>query len=400
MAFMSEVVIDRKNEDELRRYLTANRKRDFPYHIPWKGPRPVRFDVYKVPIKALHFNFNNTRLRAELDGRLYQDDEKANPESKNHQEIVENILLESKWIGEIETKRLTEDLQLRGQLDPAVATVDGVLIDGNRRLAIFRRLTRSRQNPAFSQMEVCVLPRDATIDDLKELEMRIQMSHSFKVGYGKINAALEFRSLHRDLDWTLQRIESVTGKEFKKSEINGMIEIIDLIDGYLEFLPPRGAHRKRYADLDKGWESFANLNNILSYFERRRVQKDELERIRLLGFGIIRYESSTYADIRNLGNVLKDRKAANKLREQSDTLNGRKLNDFLEPDRIAREVENLRLAREALKQSQEDPKRSLRLALKRLDGVKISRVKKNDNEFFEILQALKRRIAEIEKQLG
>lgn len=398
---LGQVSIDHRHAKELGKYLTKDRKREYPYPIPWRGPKLIRFEVYRVPINVLRFNFGNTRIRAELEGIMHDIGGEIDPEDPAQQMRVETILLESKNIGEMETRKLKEDLQRRGQLDPVVSTIDGVLIDGNRRLAIFRSLDRDAlSDREFSEMDTCVLPADANTNDLKELEMRIQMSHDFRVPYVNMNAALEFRDLHRNLGWALERIEELTLNQFKKSVIEDMIEIIDLIDEYLGSIPPKGKYTKRYTSLSKGWESFHNLHYTLSYWKRREISSEQLDRLKLFGFEIIHHQKSTYSDVRAFNHILKDTNSFEKLKEDSETLKGHKLASFLDPARVEREYENLQAAKEVLKESQEDPKKALKLALRRILKIKASRVNANDRELIVLLKQLKLRILELEKRLG
>lgn len=361
----------------------------------------IRFEVFRIPTSVLRFNFNNTRIRAELEGIMHDNGVNLNPDSAEQQSSVEKILLESKSIGEMETQKLREDLERRGQLDPVISTADGVLIDGNRRLAIFRSLAREDATKKdFSEMDVSVLPADATTDDLKELEMRIQMSHNFRLQYLSINAALEFRDLHRNLGWTLERIEELTLRQFRKTVIEDMIEIVDLIDEYLNAIPPQGKYAKHYSLLKKGWESFHNLHYTLGYWERRSVSGEELERFKLFGFAIIHHEKSTYYEIRNFNKILKDKFALEKLKSDSDILKGRRLDRSLEPKRVQQEYENLQAAKEILKDSQEDPKKSLRIILRRMNTIKASRLTGADAELRALIKSIKRKIESMEERVG
>ena len=259
------IVWNRRKMEQLNKFRTKSNKRAYPYSIPWKSAKPIPFTVYKVPTHLLSYNFKNTRIKAELEGLVYKKHERPDSDNPKHHEMIQDILLHSRWIGELETNKLTEDLLKRGQLDPVIATPDGVLIDGNRRLAIFRYLDKNEpKSKGFSELETCFLPESATEHDLKELEMRLQMYHQFQVKYGDINTALEFRYLHRDLKWSIGRISDITGNQYTETQIEKMIEIIDMIDEYLDEVPPSKSHRKQYATLDKGWESFDNIYRMLS----------------------------------------------------------------------------------------------------------------------------------------
>ncbi len=277
-----------KKRLKLEEYLKKSSKLPNQKRIPWRGDIPIPFDTYKVPINLLSYNFTNTRIRSELTGYLQKTKKESNPNDPEQIEQVENILLNSRWFGEMATITLKEDLKTRGQLDAAVITPDGVLIDGNRRFAIFNRYSKDEPHENYSFMEVCVLPEDSTLDELKALEMRLQMSQEFRVGYGEINTALEFKNLHESLGWSIEEITKVTMRHYKESKVRDMIRTIDIIDECLEDYPPRHTHSRQYNILDKGWESFMNLMNLLKWTEKKNPNDKELfDRRKLFGFQII-----------------------------------------------------------------------------------------------------------------
>lgn len=387
---------NQKRVIELRKYLMDENKQDYPYKIPWRGDKPVPFDVYKVPIDVLNYNFQNTRLRAELESYLYKTGEKIEPEDKQQQKIVERILLNSEFIGE-ETDRLLRDLIKRGQLDPGVSAIDGTIIDGNRRLAIFHQLVKQGYDK-FREMEICVLPTDATKTDLKELEMRIQMSHPFRVGYGNINTALEFRNLHRTLGWPLEKIERVTSGQYKKSRIERMITVIDLIDEYLKELPPAGKHEKEYTLVEKGWESFDNLYSYLNWSTKYSEPQRTLFRKRF-GFQIISKKETTYNDIRQFGRILKDKNLREKLENESNTLRGKHASTYLDRRIVESEWSIFEKFKMSYKESQVDPKMIANQALKKLLSIKLGKIQRVDKELTEILNRIERRVQELKDRV-
>ena len=375
--------------NKLKPYLTVEYRRDHPYNIPWRGARPVPFSIYRIPTDLLYYNFNNTRIKAELEGELYKRHQIINRDDKEHIKIVQKILLKSKWIG-TETTKLTSDLQKRGQLDPVVATPDGTLIDGNRRLAIFKYLqNKEPDSREFGELETCILPVESTENDLKEFEMRLQMYHQFQVPYGDINTSLEFRYLHKELKWDLDRIEEITGGQYKKTKIQNMINIIDIVDEYLELIPTRGQHRRQYSTLKKGWESFDTIYRMIQWTRRTNPNDKNLVQDRkYFGFTIIRSENTTYGDVRNFYSVLRSEEANRKLINNSNTLQGKRLHDFMDPDRIKYEIRQLEDALEFLKALKANPYRVIEQAYKKLDTINPSQINKKDKKLEPLLKKL------------
>ena len=398
---MSEVIPwDQIKLKQLKEYLKTNEEPIRTHRIPWRGDQLVEFDVFKVPTKILSYNFYNTRIRAELLGYLHNHNQEFDPKNTGQQKEVQNILLNSKYFGGLNTQRLSDDLQNRGQLDPAISTPDGVLIDGNRRLAILRQLEENYKNGQFSEMEICVLPENATQDDLKALEMRLQMTKSFRVGYGDFNIALEFRYLFKELDWPAEQIEDITGDYYKVRKILDMIKIIDMIDECLLLVEPRGKYENQYTLLNKGWESFANLYNLLKWTERN--EPDAIEKLtnrKIYGFQIIMSPETTYSDVRDFYRILKEDGSREKLEKLSDTLQGKNLEHPLELSRIKQEVKYLESAQMTWQEIHESPSKIAKAVLKKLNTIKVDRVERNDHSLLNTLDHIIEKASSLRKKI-
>ena len=71
-------------------------KRKFEVPIHSDG-RKEAFDVYKIPVEHLKYNFLNVRIKAELRKKQRELGRILNPASNDEQKIVEKILLTSKF---------------------------------------------------------------------------------------------------------------------------------------------------------------------------------------------------------------------------------------------------------------------------------------------------------------
>ena len=392
--------LDTNKQRKIFNYLKTQKQLPIRGRFPWRGDNLVDFKVYKIPTGLLSYNFYNTRIRSELVGYLHKKGE-LNPNDAKQKEKVHSILLKSKWFGAVATTRLMNDLQNRGQLDPAIARPDGILIDGNRRLAILREIEKKLKHAElksddFSKMYVCFLPNDSSFDDLKELEMRIQMTQPFRVKYRDINTALEFRYLHQDLKWDIKYIEEITKKYYKEKKIRNMIRIINLIDECLKLLPPQGEFEKQYTKLDKGWEGFANLDSIIQWAEKDKPDKIEWQKnIKYLGFQIISSTDTTYADIRKLKNVLKMPSACDVIEDISPTLNGHNKFNLLEKSKIAEEIDCLKHAYAVYIDEHDSPYKRASDALKKLESIKIRNTIYSDPKLLTIIDKIDKKLNEI-----
>jgi hypothetical protein len=90
---------------------------------------------------------------------------------------------------------LKNDLRERGQRETAVVTAEGILINGNRRVAAMRELYRDEHNLDAHYVRGFVLPADATADEVRELEAELQVSKTFLEDYSWINRGFLLKEL-------------------------------------------------------------------------------------------------------------------------------------------------------------------------------------------------------------
>ncbi|HKU27331.1 MAG TPA: hypothetical protein VJQ54_17805 [Candidatus Sulfotelmatobacter sp.] len=105
---------------------------------------------------------------------------------------------------------LKEDLKSRRQQEPGVVTAEGVLINGNRRAAALRSLFVDDTHLDARYVRCLVLPEDATIDEILDLETELQIARDFKEEYSWINEALLIEELYaregRDYERVARRL--------------------------------------------------------------------------------------------------------------------------------------------------------------------------------------------------
>lgn len=393
---MSEIHWNSHNLQKLKKYKTDDHKLDYKFPIPWRKEIPTEFPIYKMPLSVLYYNFRNTRIRAELEGKFKKVIDRIDTTEEKNIDFVEQILLSSNWISDLDTEKLINDLRDRGQLDPVIATPDGVLIDGNRRLAIFHKIGIDHPDwEGFSEMKVCVLPDDATKDELKELEMRVQMFQTFRIGYGDINIALEFRSLHREFGWGFEKITKLTGKRYDEKLIDKMIKVIDIVDDYLKWV----GEEKQYITVDRKWESFENLYRLLEWSKKQDISDPEIINNRkILGFKLIRFKASTYRYIRKYYRVLRNEESRKSLEKRSDTLRGHKLDNFSN-HHVMEEVGNVFDAEDYLNTIKQDPTNVVEMALKKLQTIKVSHIEKGDESLKKALDRLLQKINSLREKI-
>ena len=90
-----------------------------------------------------------------------------------------------------------EELQSEEQREPLLITSGGVVVNGNRRLAAMRELFTEHPGEFrhFSHVDCAVLPDSVTSDEIREIEVRLQMRPETKLPYGWVDESLAVREL-------------------------------------------------------------------------------------------------------------------------------------------------------------------------------------------------------------
>ncbi|WP_110665705.1 hypothetical protein [Salinicola halophilus] len=102
-----------------------------------------------------------------------------------------------------------DELARQGQqTEPLLITFDGVVVNGNRRLAAMRALFDEdpARYAAFARVRATVLPADATAADAEYVESTLQLAPETKLAYTWINRRLKLRRQRRELELPVARI--------------------------------------------------------------------------------------------------------------------------------------------------------------------------------------------------
>lgn len=117
---------------------------------------------------------------------------RAGQESESIQQLQHEILANLARKGKDSSINAVIDvLRKEKQREPLLITTDGVVVNGNRRLAAMRELSteNTTDNDAFQYIDVMVLPNDATPDDILDIEASLQGKPETKLEYDWIGDA-------------------------------------------------------------------------------------------------------------------------------------------------------------------------------------------------------------------
>ncbi|HDR9808131.1 TPA: hypothetical protein QDC55_005963 [Burkholderia cenocepacia] len=162
-----------------------------------------------LEVKWVRFSTLNHRTKAEQQRHVHRIDNKSlfksDPLGPAAQAAQFEILKSQSGFLD-----LKEDLKNRRQQEPGVVTAEGVLINGNRRAAALRSLFIDDAHMDARYVRCLVLPEDATIDEVLDLETELQIARDFKEDYSWINEALLIEELYaregRDYDRVAKKL--------------------------------------------------------------------------------------------------------------------------------------------------------------------------------------------------
>lgn len=164
------------------------------------------------------------------------------------------------------------------QTEPLLIERDGIVLNGNRRLAAMRDLMARDPNryAAFADLRVAVLPAGLSRSAIEFIEAGLQMAPEMKLDYSWINRRLKLRQHAADLP----EADILSAYRFDGAEdIRNELEELELAERYLEWIGSSG----EYGLVADESESFEGLSAQLD------ALKDEAAKPlwRLLGFAML-----------------------------------------------------------------------------------------------------------------
>lgn len=259
------------------------------------GGNTRNFDVYEVDISLLKFNHLNGRIASAVAefGQI------NGTELKNlsEEQINENI---TNWIwgkSLSQNKATLENIKLKGQIEPGVITKDGIIVDGNRRFMLIKKL-----NEAGHPLKFRTIILDETYTDgadvelnIKRLETSIQLGQDEKVDYDPIEKYLrvkDFVENYIEEGKLLTKVEVASMMKLKNAnEVDKYYEICKLMDEYLQTF----GMDNLYSRLANTEDLFINLHNQLINLKKqtnkvvREIDETDIFEYKMYGFYSIRW---------------------------------------------------------------------------------------------------------------
>ena len=237
--------------------------------------------VLRVPVSALILNIDNRRFAAERQLFEQQLGHSLDPENNEDDALsVEAILLDGnlaldgdRVVGKPNKDYLAlrQDWQRRKQESPFWILADGTVRNGNRRLAMLRRLQREEGAEGNDHVEAVVLDV-LGINELAifEMEQREQLTEDYKVRYTDINLLLAIKAAAEDkeIDWyDDESILTVAGELQHVMRNNPGYAVVQLyaikyMDAYLDDLGEVGRYDKLMGQIESFREVGRTMRNV------------------------------------------------------------------------------------------------------------------------------------------
>jgi hypothetical protein len=275
--------------------------------IKWKGGELV-LPVASIDLDLVLLNPHSHRISAQLQSLdvVRQKTVSDDPFGDEAQRIITSILHDT-----IGFDRIKNALDRDGQQEPGVLTTAGVLINANTRAVALRQLRKQ-------YVKVVVLPADATMQEITDLELQLQMELEVKQDYTFTNSLLFIEDLINSNRTTLEvgralRPDLTDSKADKKRATEQVEQELRLLAIVREVISMSGGafnfvyfddKRQALIEIDQDYQSMKNTRPE----EAQRIRDAQLA-------GLI--AGIDYRKLREVDSSLLDDYLAPAMREQS-----------------------------------------------------------------------------------
>lgn len=312
---------------DIRQYSEkTNRK-----HLIWFNGKKHEEDVFRIPIKYLHFNIQNGRYADKMiQLRADNLNEHIDPKVVKWRNEISKMLC-GEYPGTLEDRepweRLRDDIKGKTQLTPGVVIADGGVIDGNRRLSVLMSLDGTeKKSTAYQYFEGVILPEDVTDEDRWRIEAGIQLGKDEKHDYSSINKILKIKEglkIFGEDEAGIRKIANALYGATEK-EIRQTIKQINLIDQYLLLLGKVDA----YHEVAGLTERFVEAVNTLDAARVTGMETKAFSKLKLTLFIAIYGKLIDNWELRQIRNAI----ATPKKEKTVEHLNTKMMTELLDVD--------------------------------------------------------------------
>lgn len=365
---------------------------------------------YRFPLKLLRYNPENGRLAMEVREWEEKNRRRLDPSDTKDAAVIRDLLL---GLEPNETGRLQEDFEQKEQREPGVITYDGVVINGNRRMAVLEVL-HQKQPSKWEHLEAVRLPRNISQPDLWKIEAGLQLSKDQVAEYHPVNELLKIKQGIEEKLTPEEVAAAMYGRT--PEEVIDALKRLDLIDSFLQFF----GQPKNYGLIKKAGlhEYFIDIQkHVVGVWERDEVltrqRKAQLEyAFALIRAGILAQERPdkkkksgiTHWDIRKLGKIFADYEARSAYLEHLEKAKGSSKEKSKKLLTVPAEVviDDFRAAVDVLdmKEQRDQPVRLIEKAFNALDSIDRTNKHFREEPVRQSMARLSAKVKELEKDLA
>lgn len=193
----------------------------------------IRIDISQPIYRMANFRTRTAQIQYIHERKVPTDFFRSGQENESAQRAQHDILVDFAAKGSFSVTPIMEQLHAEEQRQPLLITSDGVIVNGNRRLAAMRELFT--QDPVrfsnFAYVDCAVLPASVTPNEIVEIEVRLQMQRETKLPYGWIEESIAIREM---LNEGMQRAYVADLMKKKPKEIQAAERALTEVDIYLK----------------------------------------------------------------------------------------------------------------------------------------------------------------------
>lgn len=232
------------------------------------------YPIYQVKLENLYFNDQNDRISTWIS--QYKADNGADSLDKRDIELYNNVIQRFITDSNPNSIKTTQtNIGLFGQKQYGVVLNDGRIIDGNRRFACLRNLSKEIGGAKYNYFETVILDKDYehNTKQIKMLELQIQIGEEARVDYNPIDKLV---GIYRDIEESklLTVDEYAESTNQSKKEVEKQLGISRLLVEFLEAINVPGQYYiARDMDLNGPLvETYTILNKILDEDKKQEIK--------------------------------------------------------------------------------------------------------------------------------
>lgn len=217
-----------------------------------RGTRKISFagenkdwEVFRIPMNYLVLNKTNGRINTDVESWEAQFGT-LDIENPEHEKKIEEWI----WAKHpAENQKTINDLERNGQKEPGQVTLDGVVVGGNRRVTLLRKL-------GVTYFDAVIMGSDSSNPlDILRLEKTLQHGVDSQVDYATLEKYFEAsivvdklggRKAIEDSEDLFEQVKEMLPRYSTKRELMDELDVKDSMEKYLEYIRAPGYYKALY----------------------------------------------------------------------------------------------------------------------------------------------------------